>query len=269
MPTTRLDEIVENKRAEVAARKQELRVDSLKQSAQRANGGFFRSIADLNRGGVHIIAELKPKSPSAGVLNSEFVLGDVVSAYDEFASAISVLTDQKYFGGSLDLLKEVSANTRRPTLCKDFIIDPFQCYEARCYGAQAILLIVKILKQSELQQLQTVAHDLGMSAVVEVQDERELEIALSINPRIILINNRNLSTFEIDLATTEKLAPLIPNDVLIVGASGVESRDDVERLAPFCNALLIGSSIMRASNMRAKLSELCALTESIRSSGAL
>jgi indole-3-glycerol phosphate synthase len=166
------------------------------------------------------------------------------------------LTDEKYFGGSLDLLASIAARTTRPALCKDFIIDPHQCFEARLNGAQAVLLIVKILDRTRLCELHSIIVDLGMVPVVEVQTERELETALAAEPSVILINNRNLDTFEIDLATTEKLAALVPSSAVTVSASGIESQADLERLRSFCQCFLIGSSIMKADNIEEKLREL-------------
>ncbi len=265
MPSSRLDEIVENKKLEVSVRKQQVSLETLRKQAKPAEQKFLQSLRKpfvcldqlVRNAHPHIIAEIKPKSPSAGILNQELPLEEVIAAYNEFASGISVLTDEKYFGGSLQLLTKVSADTIRPTLCKDFVIDPYQCYEARCAGAQAVLLIVKILDRNLLAELQFIIYALGMTAVVEVQTEEEMKIALSVDPSIILINNRNLTTFTVDLKTTEDLAPMVPPEIVVIGASGVETRADVDRLAPFCHALLVGSSLMRAPDIKSKLAELC------------
>jgi indole-3-glycerol phosphate synthase len=249
----RLGEIVENKKVEVAARKALHQASSQEFSPEPGDGGFLRA---LKAPGTNLICELKPKSPSAGILKEDFDLNDIMPHYQTHAAAISVLTDEKYFGGSLALLAEVSELTSRPTLCKDFLIDPFQCDEARSAGAQAVLLIVKILDDRTLDQLHKRAVELGMSAVVEVQNQEELDRALAINPQIILVNNRNLDTFEISLATTSELAPKIPDNIQTISASGISTRQEIESLLPYCHNFLIGSSLMTAGDLGQKLSEL-------------
>ncbi len=210
--SSRLTEIVENKKSEVAARKM---AASLPDVFGPGDGSFLEA---LQQKGTNLICELKPKSPSAGVLKKNFDFMEMLPHYKEHAAAISVLTDQKYFGGSLSLLADVSCKTTQPTLCKDFFIDPFQCIEARLAGAQAVLLIVKILDDALLAQLHKATTELGMNAVVEVQNQDELDRALAVKPEIILINNRNLDTFEISLSTTRDLAPNIPEHVVAVSA---------------------------------------------------
>lgn len=256
MPGSRLDEIVQHKRVEVAARKAETPTTVLERSVEQLRSGRF--IKSITQGRTNLICEIKPKSPSAGVLKETISIEEIVSQYDKFASAISVLTDEKYFGGSLDLLRRVNEISGCPTLCKDFVIDRHQCFEARLAGAEAVLLIVKILDENELHSLHKSIKELGMVPVVEVQTEDELRRAVALGPEAILINNRDLTTFEIDLATTEKLANLVPRDAVLISASGIESRSDIERLSAFCNAFLIGSSLMRAGSLESKLRELCA-----------
>jgi indole-3-glycerol phosphate synthase len=252
MPS-KLDEIVENKRHEVAERKRVSSVDSLVPLAQAGDGRF---LAALQEKGPNLITEIKPKSPSAGVLRAEVSLEQILAAYNKYAAAISVLTDKKYFDGSLELLAEVAAKSSLPTLCKDFIIDPLQCYEARIARAQAVLLIVKILDDASLKTLYDTVQSLGMTAVVEVQTEEEMRRARDINAQCVLINNRNLSTFEIDLATTERLVPFAPAKAVVISASGIQTRHDIERILPFCSNFLIGSSLMQADDIGAKLGEL-------------
>jgi indole-3-glycerol phosphate synthase len=254
MPSSRLDEIVANKRIELGEREKARPLDEWKDKVVPADGRFLKALKEKKRG--NLIAEIKPKSPSAGTLKQELQLDQVLSAYDKYANAISVLTDEKYFGGSLSLLETVSQQSARPTLCKDFIISRYQCFEARYFKAQAVLLIVKILEQAQLGELYETITKLGMTAVVEVQTPAEMEIGLSVKPELILINNRNLTTFETDLATTEKLAPMVPPDVVLVSASGIENRGDIDRLSDHCNAFLIGSSLMRADDIAGKLAEL-------------
>jgi indole-3-glycerol phosphate synthase/phosphoribosylanthranilate isomerase len=251
--SSKLAEIVRNKKAEVLARMAHCPASVLKSSIVRADGSFLKA---LGAEGTNLICELKPKSPSAGVLKAEFNLSDILPHYQSCAAAVSVLTDHKYFGGSLELLAEVAARTALPTLCKDFFIDPYQCLEARQAGAQAVLLIVKILSDDLLQELHKTAIEMGMTAVVEVQNQSELNRTLALNPQVFLINNRNLDTFEISLATTSALAPNIPNDVITISASGFCTRAEIVSMLPFCHNFLIGSSLMTATDLRAKLHEL-------------
>ncbi|MBS1993274.1 MAG: indole-3-glycerol-phosphate synthase [Cyanobacteria bacterium SZAS LIN-3] len=253
MPS-KLAEIVSNKELEVQARRNG-KVDELRAAAFKtpASGAF---LAALQKPGTNLICELKPKSPSAGVLKADFKLDAILPHYIARAEAISVLTDEKYFGGSLALLSEVSSKCTLPTLCKDFIIDPLQIYEARLAGAQAVLLIVKILSDELMQKLYSEITDLGMTAVVEVQNDEELRRALKLSPQLILINNRNLDTFEISLATTTNLAPQIPANIVTISASGISNRGEIDSLLPLCHNFLIGSSLMAADNLTAKLAEL-------------
>lgn len=248
-----LAEIIAHKREEIAVRKTATSLAELEKSIEPGTGDFLKS---LTGGGLRLITEIKPASPSAGVLKKEPDIKTILNGYNKYAAAISVLTDMHYFGGSLTLLKDVVHYTRLPVLCKDFIIDVFQIYEARLKGAEAILLIVKALDDNRLAALHSVTLELGMTPVVEVQNEEELKRALDITPQVLLINNRNLDNLKIDLSTTEKLAPLIPEYAIAVSASGVEGRQDIDRLLPFCSRFLIGSVLMKAPDLEAKLKEL-------------
>jgi indole-3-glycerol phosphate synthase len=256
MPASRLDEIVKNKREEVALRIEQCPTNKLAKRAVPANGAFLKAINKLGR--VNLITEIKPKSPSAGVLKEHLALDSVLSAYNKHAAAISVLTDEKYFGGSLKLLEEVAKKSPLPVLCKDFIIDAHQCYEARVYGAQAVLLIAKILPAKQLLELHRLITVLGMTPVVEVQTAEEMAAARAIEPVAVLINNRDLATFHVDLDTTARLASLVPPNAVLISASGIEGREDVNRLSKYCNTFLVGSSLMRADDIEAKLAELAA-----------
>jgi indole-3-glycerol phosphate synthase / phosphoribosylanthranilate isomerase len=191
-----------------------------------------------------------------GDASKGFDLATVLSSYNKYARAISVLTDEKYFGGSLNLLSEVKKLSQLPVLCKDFIISRYQVYEARAAQADAILLIVKALTDVELAGLYEDCVELGMTAVVEVQNEAEIERSVELEPELILVNNRNLDSLEIDLSTCERLMPLIPNTVVKVVASGIENVQDIKRLAFLSNNFLIGSSLMKSENIEEKLREL-------------
>lgn len=249
-----LREIVENKREEVARRQSDRPLSSFEKSVVPADKRFLASFA--NKVSANIIAEVKPRSPSMGDASKGFDLAKVLSSYNKYARAISVLTDEKYFGGSLSLLSEVKELSILPVLCKDFIISRYQVYEARAAKADAILLIVKALTDVELAGLYEDCVELGMTPVVEVQNEAEIERSVELEPELILVNNRNLDTLEIDLATCEKLMPLIPNTVVKVVASGIENAQDIKRLAFLSNNFLIGSSLMKSENVEEKLKEL-------------
>lgn len=248
-----LSEIVEHKKEELLIRKAAARRGACEIS--RSSGRFLKA---LSGSGLKLIAEVKPKSPSAGQL-SQNNLKQLLTAYGKHAHALSVLTDEKYFAGNLDLLRTAAEKTGLPVLCKDFFIDEFQVHEAYDAGADAILLIVKILTDETLASLHTLALQRGMTPVVEIQNQSELERALPLNPQVILINNRDLTTFDIDFETTKKLAPQIPESVLVISASGVDTRADIESLLPCAQRFLVGSSIMRSESPEAKLQELLGL----------
>lgn len=247
-----LDAIVAHKWKEVAQRKQQYPLMDWVASVNRAPvpacleqaiQTHHQSKAGTERPAC--ILEIKPASPSAGILQAQMDLPPLLDLYQRYGMAISVLTDAKYFGGSLALLQQVSERVAVPTLCKDFIVDAYQVYEARKAGAQAVLLIVKALEDATLQALFQLIVSLGMTPLIEVQDALEVERALRVQPSILLINNRNLQTLELDLSTTERLAPLIPKGILKISASGIQSKADLVRLMPCCDGFLIGSTLMK------------------------
>ena len=207
---------------------------------------------------ISIIAEIKRQSPSRGILNNHVEIAELAKSYESAgAAAISVLTEDKFFRGCPDDLITARSNTSLPILRKDFIIDEYQVWESRVIGADAILLIVRVLSSAELSQLSRLAQTLDLDVVIEVHDRSELDIALSLCPRIIGINNRNLATFETDLTTFESLAAAIPADTLTISESGVFSRDDIlflkERGA---DAVLVGESIISSPDPYLKIREL-------------
>jgi indole-3-glycerol phosphate synthase len=179
---------------------------------------------------------------------------------DNGASAISVVTEAKFFQGSLDYLRDIRdalRNRAEPLLRKDFICDPYQIYESRANGADCVLLIMAILRPEKLHELLGISHELNMSCLVEVHNEAELDITLNSGARIIGVNNRDLATFTVDLATTERLRPLIPPDRIVVSESGIKDRKDVERLRQAgIDAVLVGESLMSAYDIAARLREL-------------
>jgi indole-3-glycerol phosphate synthase len=204
---------------------------------------------------------VKKASPSRGIICSNFNPLEIAGVYAaNGAAAISILTEPKYFQGSLDYLRDIKkslAAEPMPLLRKDFITDPYQVFEARAYGADGILLIVAILTTEKLSELLQLSHQLGMMSLIEVHTERELDIAIRSNAKIIGINNRDLNTFKVDLQTTARLRPLIPPDRIVVSESGIRSRQDMNNLKEWgINAALIGEALMTAPDIAAKMKEL-------------
>jgi indole-3-glycerol phosphate synthase len=261
-----LAQILENKRAEVAA----LDRDALRQAAeQRPAPRDFVAEIDRRRssGSPALIAELKRASPSKGVLAAGIDLLQVAQVYTgNGAAAISVLTDAKFFQGSLDTLRQVRDEKKigLPLLRKDFIIDEAQLYEARAAGADAVLLIAAALPDdARLADLHALALSLGMAPLVEVHDQGEAERALRLEGlRLIGINNRNLDTFEVSLATTERLRPMIPQGIRVVAESGIFCADDVARLAQAgVDAVLVGEALVTATDIAVKVRELSGMSQ--------
>ncbi len=210
---------------------------------------------------IQLITEVKKASPSRGIIRPNFNPLEIAQTYaSNGASAISVLTEPKYFQGHLNHLRDIRnalGNKSLPLLRKDFLCDPYQVYESRAYGADSLLLIVAILTPEKLGELLGLSHELNMSCLVEVHNEAELETALRSGARIIGINNRDLQTFTVDLTITERLRPLIPPDRIVVSESGIKDRSDVENMRKWgVDAVLIGESLMSAPNIAAKMEEL-------------
>jgi indole-3-glycerol phosphate synthase len=215
----------------------------------------------LKGNSIRIIAEIKKASPSKGVIRSDFRPAEIAQIYaDNGASAISVLTEPRYFQGSLDYLKDIRTalgNKALPLLRKDFICDPYQIYESRANRADSLLLIVAILEPGKLQELLGISNELNMIPLVEVHNEAEIEIALNSDSRIIGINNRDLTTFTVDFGTTERLRPLIPPERIVVSESGIKDRNDIEKLKLLSiHAVLVGESLIKATDIAAKMKEL-------------
>lgn len=254
---TVLDRILDHKLEEVALSRSRTPLDVLVQAAALA--GPPRDLANALRGPtVALIAEIKHASPSKGVLIEHFdpiALGTVYEANG--AAAISVLTDAAFFQGSLDDLRAVRAAVDLPVLRKDFVIDPYQVYEARAAGADAVLLIAAALEDAQLADLHALAQDLKLAVLVEVHDEHELERALRIAPSLVGINNRDLRTFQVDPATTLRLARLVPQDVTRVAESGIFSGEHVRQMAAAgAHAVLVGEALVRAGDTAALVREL-------------
>jgi len=207
---------------------------------------------------IRLIAEVKQASPSRGMLTSNFNPIRLAQTYAEGgAAAISVLTDASYFMGSIERLAAIKEVVRLPLLRKDFIFDPYQVYESRAYGADALLLIATILSQGQLEELMSLSHSLRLRCLVEVHDEGEVERAVLSDAEIIGINNRDLNTFSVDINTTRRLRPLVPKGKIVVSESGIRSRKDVEKLRKWgVDAVLVGEALVTASDVRAKMKEL-------------
>ncbi len=255
---TILDTIIAQKRVEVAALQP--RVAELKRlAAARSERRDFAAALRRLDGRVALIAGGKKASPSAGVIRPDFDPVAIARDYERGgASCLSVLTDEKFFQGHLDYLRRIREAVKLPLLRKDFIVDELQIPEAAAAGADCVLLIVACLKQETLVNLLRVAAEYRLDALVEVHDEAELERAVAANARIIGVNNRNLKTFKVDLATTERLAERMQNmQTLLVAESGIHTHADVERLARCgVNAILVGESLMRSDDIPAKVREL-------------
>jgi len=254
---TILDEIVARKQQDLAV---EMRRRPLSQvrsdAAAAAPAGDFT--AAIREPGVSLIAEIKRASPSAGELRHGLRPTALARTYvDSGAAACSILTDTPYFHGTLADLVEVRQMVDAPLLRKDFTIAPYQVYEARAAGADAILLIAAILDDRELADLQALAHELGMAALVETHSREEIERALRVDPPILGINNRNLHTFEVDLGTTERLRSCVPVGTLLVAESGVHTPDDVARLREVgIDAMLVGTALVTARDTATAVRQL-------------
>ena len=247
MTPTRLKQILDVKEKEVARllpRSAHLRAAAL----QRNDFRGFAAAVDCGPSGLGLIAEVKKASPSAGVIAEDFDPVAIARAYEAAgAHCLSVLTDEQFFQGRLSYLKQIRDATELPCLRKDFIIHEAQIFEAGVAGADCILLIVAALEQPALEHLYRTAEALRMDVLVEVHTAGELGRALDLGARLIGINNRNLHTFEVDLATTEQLSGEVPDDVLLVSESGLKTRADSQRVFDCgCNAILVGESLMRA-----------------------
>lgn len=207
---------------------------------------------------ISIIAEVKKASPSKGVIRENFNYLDIASIYEEKkVDAISVLTEDKFFLGKDDCLKDIKKITTIPILRKDFIIDEYQIYQSKALGADAVLLIASILDKKKLNDFYKTARNIEMECIVEVHDEKELQEVLEIDVKIIGINNRNLKTFETRLNTTEDLVKYIPKNKVIISESGIKTRDDIEYLQGIgVDGVLIGESLMKSNDIGKKISQL-------------
>jgi indole-3-glycerol phosphate synthase / phosphoribosylanthranilate isomerase len=251
-----LDEILARKRADVAERKKKRPIEAIERSIVRSERDFRRAIA---KEGLSLIAEIKRRSPSKGLLRDPFDPESIAAIYDRSARAISVLTDEPYFGGSPEHLLAARRSCARPVLCKDFVVDPeYQIAEARSFGADAALLIARALSSAEIERGLAHVRALGMAAIVEVHDELELDRVLGeTSAEIIGVNSRDLRTLQIDPDRVFALAPKIrAAKRLLIAESGLETKEGIDRLRPIADAVLIGTSLMRAEDIAQRLVEI-------------
>ena len=255
--SVRLDELVGATREAVHRRKRERPLAELEREAGSQPEG--RPFAEaLARPGTSLIAEHKRRSPSAGTIREGLSCADVVSAYERGgAAALSVLTEEAHFGGSLADLREARAASELPLLRKDFTIDPYQLYEAKAAGADAVLLVVGAMSQDELAALFREAHALDLDAIVEIHDEEELDAALEVDADVLGINNRNLEDFSVDIQRTFDLLHDVPAGKVVVSESGIQTRDQIDELEQVgVDAVLIGEALMRAPDPEEAVREL-------------
>jgi indole-3-glycerol phosphate synthase len=253
-----LSEILANKRTEVYCAKKRRPLAELQQHIQHLppTRDFIGALLAAPRPA--LIAEVKKASPSKGIIRADFDPVEITRIYDQNGAAcISVLTDENYFQGHLAHLCAAREVTDKPLLRKDFLIDEYQLFEARAAGADAVLLIVAALKLMEMQSVLSVAESLGLDVLVEVHNEEELDLALQTSARMIGINNRDLHTFRTTLNVTLEMMPHIPPDRIVVSESGINRREDVQRLAEAgVRAILVGESLMRERDIASKMHEL-------------
>jgi indole-3-glycerol phosphate synthase len=252
-----LEQLVHATREAVERRKRELPIDQLE--AEVGGGREGRPFAEaLVRAGTSLIAEHKRRSPSAGAIREGASCADIVLAYERGgAAAVSILTEERHFGGSLEDLREARAVTGLPILRKDFTLDPYQLFEAKAAGADAVLLVAGSLRPEELAELYALAGELDLDAIVEITSDEELEAALEVDADVIGINNRNLEDFSVDLQRTFDLLADVPAGKTVVSESGIGYRDQIEELEQVgVDAVLIGEALMRAPDPEAAVREL-------------
>jgi indole-3-glycerol phosphate synthase len=259
-----LDAIATSTRKRVILARQQVPLDAVKEqalslSASRSDAEYrFPFEKALSLPGISFICEVKKGSPSKGIIAEDFPYLQIAQEYERAgAAAVSVLTEPEYFFGNDRYLREIAHTVQIPVLRKDFIIDEYQIYEAKVLGAAAILLICALLDVSTLRSYITIAHNLGLSALVEAHTEAEVAQALSCGARIIGVNNRNLKTFQVDLTVSLRLRNLVPVDILFVAESGIQSAEDIRILKSYgVDAVLMGEAMMRAADKQAYLAQL-------------
>jgi len=253
-----LDQLAEHARERVAEAKKNHPLAQLRQKALDLPKGTFSFEKALRKPDISFICECKKASPSKGLIAPDFPYLEIAREYEAAgADCISVLTEPKWFLGSEDYLEEIASAVSLPCLRKDFTIDEYMIYEAKLLGASAVLLICSILESEQLKEYLAIADTLGLSALVEAHDEREIQEALATGARIVGVNNRNLKDFSVDTGNSLRLRKSVPEDVLFVAESGITSAGDVQQARNMgADAVLVGETLMRAADKREKLAEL-------------
>lgn len=255
---TILDKIAESTYKRVENEKKEISLETIKEKALSMPKGDFSFENALKTKDISFICEVKKASPSKGIIAENFPYVDIAKSYEEAgASCISVLTEPEYFKGDKVYLKEISENVNIPLLRKDFVVDEYMIYDAKLHGADCVLLICSLLSGDTIKKYIDICDSLGLSALVEAHDEDEIKTAIQAGARIIGVNNRDLKTFTVDIANSERLRKLVPEEILFVAESGIKTNEDIKRLREAnVNAVLIGETFMRADNKKEMLAEL-------------
>lgn len=255
---TILDKLAEHARERVAAAKQNISAEEIKKRALAMTRGDFEFEKALKKEDIAFICECKKASPSKGIIANDFPYLQIAKEYEAAgADCISVLTEPKWFLGSDRYLQEIAQAVNIPCLRKDFTVDEYMIYEAKCLGASAVLLICSILSENQIKEYIEICDTLGLSALVEAHDEAEVKTALKCGSRMIGVNNRNLKDFSVDTENSRRLRSLIPKDVVFVSESGVKTPEDVQLLREIgADAVLIGETLMKAADKKKKLNKL-------------
>ncbi len=255
---TILDELAEYARVRVEAAKKDISASEMRKRAEDLPKGDFSFERALKKEGVSFICECKKASPSKGIIAEDFPYLEIALQYEKAgADAISVLTEPKWFLGDNRYLQEITQAVKIPCIRKDFTVDEYMIHEAKILGASAVLLICSILEEAEIKEYIAICDELGLSALVEAHDEKEIEVGIRAGARIIGVNNRNLKDFSIDTSNSMRLRKLIPQDVIYVSESGIKTPEDVGALRlNGVDAVLIGETLMRAADKKAMLESL-------------
>lgn len=255
---TILDQLADFARERTKVAKEKVSLDVIKEQAMALPKGTFAFEKALKKPGISFICECKKASPSKGLIAPDFPYLEIAKEYEKAgADCISVLTEPKWFLGSDEYLKEIAGTVSIPCIRKDFIVDEYMIYEAKLLGAQAVLFICSILSTEEIREYIKIADSLGLSSLVEAHDEEEVKSAIEADARIIGVNNRNLKDFTVNTDNSRRMRELVPSNVLFVSESGVKTAEDIQILREMnVDAVLIGETLMRATDKKAKLDEL-------------
>lgn len=257
MSETVLDKIVAHRREDIKALMERFPRETILKDLAKSDRDFYGEIEQRRALKIPVfILECKRSSPSKGLIREDFNLPEIVKAYDPFATTISVLTENRHFGGDFENIAIAKAHSSQPILCKDFVVDAYQIELARHFGADAVLLMLSVLRDDEYRYLKGVAESLGMGVLTEVNDEEEVRRALRLQARVIGINNRDLRDLSVDLSKTERLRKLMPKEQLVISESGIRTHQDIRNIFPIADGFLIGSHLMGSENLSKALESL-------------